>query len=76
MAKTYSNQQKMELLSGLINTKDITDWENSFLSSVLKWYARNNSDYDCLSIKQAAVVEKIFDKHFLSSENEGQGELT
>lgn len=53
-----STAQKLEQCSGLIDTKDVTPWENEFLSSVC---ARGP---DRLTDKQVEVLERIYSKHF------------
>lgn len=48
---------------GLIDTKDITPWENSFLVSIQE-KTKSGDDTRPLTEKQIEVVEKIFSKHF------------
>lgn len=49
--------------AGLVDTKDVTAWENSFLKSVLERTA-NGTRPDLLSEKQIEVLERIHGKHF------------
>jgi hypothetical protein len=50
-------------LAGLVDTKDVTDWENSFLQSVLA-KTKDGDDTRCLTEKQITVLERIYSKHF------------
>ena len=48
---------------GLIGTKDVTDWEDSFLQSIAK-QTNEGDNTKSLSEKQIDVVERIFKKNF------------
>lgn len=50
-------------VAGLVDTKDVNEWENTFIKSVLS-KTRNGDDTSLLSEKQVDVLERIFDKHF------------
>ena len=52
-----STQQKLEQCRGLIDTRDVSDWENGFLKSVC------NRDV-ALTEKQLEVLDRIYSKHF------------
>lgn len=49
--------------SGLVDTKDINDWENQFLKSVWET-SREGTRPDLLSSKQVEVLDRIWRKHF------------
>lgn len=49
--------QMIEQCSALIDTRDITAWENAFLKSVTERPAP-------LTTKQAEIVERIYEQHF------------
>lgn len=49
--------------SGLIGTKDITDWEDDFLTSL--WQrSEQGKRPDKLSARQVEILERIYKKHF------------
>jgi len=50
-------------LSGLIDTTDLNDWENLFVTSVVE-QTRDGDITGTLSDKQVIIVERIFNKHF------------
>ncbi len=50
-------------LSGLVDTKDVSDWENDFLQSIMR-STREGDNTTVLTEKQIDVVERIFKKHF------------
>lgn len=50
-------------VSSLINTRDVTPWENEFIQRVV----RQTSDGDnttSLTAKQIDVLERLFSRHF------------
>jgi len=55
--------QMLSLAHGLCGTKDVTDWEETFLEDT---WVRTNEGRDTarLSEKQVAVIERIYNKHF------------
>jgi hypothetical protein len=55
-----SVSQMVNQCEGLIDTTDVTDWENEFLTSVLEQHKAGKT----LSPKQAEIVERIYGKHF------------
>lgn len=50
-------------LSGLIDTDDLTDWENLFVTDVCE-KTNDGGVTGTLSEKQVTTVERIFKKHF------------
>lgn len=50
-------------LSGLVDTKDVSDWENDFLESIMR-STHDGDNTTVLTEKQIDVVERIFKKHF------------
>jgi hypothetical protein len=58
-----SLQAMLKKASGLVDTKDVSAWENDFLKSVLKasWQGENTR---ALSGKQVECLERIYNKHF------------
>lgn len=53
-----SIQQMLTIVCGMIGTKDLTTWENSFLKSV------EGRPTGQLSGKQVECIERIYYKHF------------
>lgn len=60
MASTNSMVKKC---AGLVGTKDITDWEDRFLRSVIE-RSNNGDNPDRLSAAQVESLERIHEKHF------------
>lgn len=54
--------QKLEQLSGLLGTRDLSEWEEGFVSNVTE--RCRDGDTRQLTEKQAEVVERIYAKHF------------
>ena len=54
----------VEQIDGLLGTKDLTEWEESFVTSVVVKYYTNNKNTTVLSGKQVEIVERIWGKHF------------
>lgn len=55
--------QKIAQLEGLIDTTDVSEWENGFLRSIV---ARTSSGKNTgtLTEKQVETAERIYGKHF------------
>jgi len=50
-------------ISGLVNTKDLNEWENDFVSNIVdKTNCGNNTQN--LTGKQIELILRIFNKHF------------
>lgn len=49
--------------AGLIDTKDVTDWENGFLKSVVAT-TKEGKDTSRLTEPQVNSLERIYGKHF------------
>lgn len=49
--------------AGLIGTKDVSDWEDDFLRSILA-KTKNGDNTTSLTEKQIDVLERIHDKNF------------
>jgi hypothetical protein len=49
--------------AGLLGTKDITEWEEEFLQSVIQ-KTGNGHDTRSLTEKQIECLERIYNKHF------------
>jgi hypothetical protein len=58
-----STNTMLKQCAGLVDTKDVTDWQNGFLKSVLE-RSENGSRPDLLSDKQLEVLESIHSRHF------------
>ena len=53
----------IQRLSGLLGTQDLTDWEQQFVRDLAE-RTGDGEDTRLVSPKQAAVLEKLFDRHF------------
>lgn len=58
--------QKLQQLEGLIDTSDVSEWEQKFLKSVVVVGVAKckMGKTGFLTEKQLDVVERIYDKHF------------
>ena len=54
----------VEQLDGLRDTKDLSDWENGFVTSVLHQYLKAGKTTVDFSEKQIEKIKNIYDKHF------------
>ena len=50
-------------VAGLVGTKDVNEWEDTFIRSILD-KTSNGNDTRPLTEKQIDVLERIFNKHF------------
>jgi hypothetical protein len=64
MSQSVSIGAMIEKLDGLRDTKDLSPWENEFVTSVLNKYLLAKKDTRHLSEKQVSVIQRIHDKHF------------
>lgn len=64
MTRLISIGTKIEQLDGLRDTKDLSEWENGFVTSILERYLVAGRDTRMLSSKQVDVIERIWAKHF------------
>ena len=54
----------IEQIDGLRGTKDLTDWEQEFVVSIVNKYHAANKITTGLSGKQVGIVERIWGAHF------------
>ena len=59
---TSLNTQVMRV-AGLLDTKDLTDWENRFVASIYE-QTQNGKNTTSLTEAQIDVLERLHDKHF------------
>ena len=52
----------IDQLDGMLGTKDLSEWEQQFVSDICARGWRNSTSH--LSEKQIAVIERIYRKHF------------
>lgn len=64
MTRLVSLGTQIEQLDGLRDTKDLSAWENGFVTSILERYLVAGRDTRMLTSKQVECVDKIWDKHF------------
>lgn len=50
-------------VAGLADTRDVTDWENRFIKSVVE-QTGNGTNTTSLTEKQITSLEQLHDKHF------------
>jgi hypothetical protein len=63
VSQTVSLGTKVKQISALIDTKDVNEWENGFIESVVT-KTQSGNDTRGLSEKQIETVERIWRKHF------------
>lgn len=61
--RTLTVWQMLETISGMCDTKDISDWENKFIKSCVQTCGPNKIT-NFLSGKQVEKIESIYEKHF------------
>jgi hypothetical protein len=64
MTRLVSLGTKIEQIDGLRDTKDLSEWENGFVTSILERYLVAGRDTRMLTGKQVDVIERIWGKHF------------
>lgn len=64
MTRLVSIGTMIEQIDGLRDTKDLSEWEQGFVTSILQRYLLANKDTQALSGKQVEVIERIWSKHF------------
>lgn len=64
MTRTVSIGTMIEQLDGLRDTKDITQWEQDFVTSILERYLTASKNTRWMSSKQVDIVDRIWRKHF------------
>jgi hypothetical protein len=64
MTRLVSLGTKIEQCDGLRDTKDLSEWENGFVTSILERYLVAGRDTRMLTGKQVDVIERIWSKHF------------
>lgn len=55
--------QKLQQCSGLLGTRDLTQWEEEFLQGVMD-RTEGGTSTSAVTDKQAGVIERIYAKHF------------
>jgi hypothetical protein len=58
----YSTAMMLERLSGLLGTKDLTEWEANFVQSLNIQIAERNAS--SLSERQVERLDELHSKHF------------
>lgn len=51
-------------VEGLIDTDDLTTWENDFVSSICQQVKDNKASTANLSSKQVEIIQRVYSKHF------------
>ncbi len=58
-----SINSKIQQIGGLIDTDDVNNWENEFISSIVE-KTQNGIVLTGLSDKQVEIIDRIYNKHF------------
>lgn len=58
----YSTTDMIKKLSGLLGTKELTDWESSFVTSIER--RMNAGEVTMLTDKQIERLDELHSKHF------------
>lgn len=58
-----SLNQMIKQISGLTDTRDVTDWENKFIKGIVQ-LTDNGEQTKYLSPPRVEVIERIYRKHF------------
>ena len=58
--RNISQQTKIKQLTGLIDTKDLSAWENTFTTSIAGQVHAKRT----LSEKQEEVINKLYERYF------------
>jgi hypothetical protein len=53
----------IRLIAGLQGTRDVTEWEDTFIGSMID-KTEGGKETTGLSAKQVEIVERIYSKHF------------
>ena len=64
MTRLVSIGAMIEQLDGLRDTKDLTEWEHDFVTSILERYLLAKKNTQGFTGKQVEVIERIWRKHF------------
>jgi hypothetical protein len=56
--------QMLEQCDGLRDTKDISHWENTFLTDMLERYLLAKKSTSEFSDKQVEIIHRIYNEHF------------
>lgn len=54
----------VKAVSGMLGTKDLSDWEDGFVKSIVQ-KTRDGDDTRVLTGKQIDSLERIYNKHFV-----------
>lgn len=64
MTRSVSIGTMIEQLDGLRDTRDLSEWEQGFVTSILDRYLQAQKDTRWMSSKQVDTVDRIWRKHF------------
>jgi hypothetical protein len=63
MSRVVSLGNKIKQLGALVGTKDVSEWENDFISSVVGW-SDNGQNTRSITEKQINVIDRLYERHF------------
>lgn len=64
MTRTVSIGTMIEQIDGLRDTRDLTEWEQGFVTGILERYLQAHKDTRWMSSKQVDIVDRIWRKHY------------
>jgi hypothetical protein len=64
MSRSVSVGAMIEQLDGLRDTRDLSDWEEGFVTSILHRYLQAGRRTSSLSAMQVEKIEQIWQRHF------------
>lgn len=64
MSRLVSIGAMIEQLDGLRDTKDLSEWEQGFVTNILERYLLARKDTQGFTGKQVEIIERIWSKHF------------
>lgn len=62
--RTVSLGIMLEQLEGLLETSDLTDWENGFITDQCRRYCAAGRKTSVLTDRQVEKIEQIYRRHF------------
>lgn len=54
----------IEQIEGLLDTEDLTEWEQGFCAGIVERYKTGSKDTRQFTTKQAEIILRIWSKHY------------
>ena len=58
-----SIKQMLERVHGLVDTADLTEWENKFVKTCWE-FSKNGTSSSYLTGRQVEIIDQLYNKHF------------